>query len=301
MPRAFTLSMQTPLFYLAIGFSAGFAWICYQIGIEASKILKAVFGGLILGLVGLYGLKFLAHDSLSNHFSVLPVAALLGATLVLWLQARERLAQKMSRDSVFLLTMTFIYFFSPWQGAFRMIGLLSAAPCSLVLLFCCMQKKIESNGRVGLMFWAMLTSLVIGIQQVLASPETLAPAKNLAGGFAAGTYTLNAALQAAGLVTLVFSLIPFLDWVRSYALGLPVETEHQMMNDEFSFKRAFVLGLVHGLPLFLNWRYQYFSYDTAVGYALVWSPLISSSLANSMEPEAPTQIPGWDKDITEAS
>lgn len=301
MPSAITFGMQTPLLLLAIGFSAGFGWICYQIGIESSKILKAIIGGVALGFTGLYGIKFLAHDSLSSHFSVLPVAALLGATLVLWLQARECLAQKMSRDSVYLLTLTFIYFFSPWQGAFRMIGLLSAAPCAVVLLFCMMQKRIDGSGRVGLMFWTMLASLVIGVQQIWASPDTLAPAKNLAGGFASGTYTLNAALTAAGLVTLVFSLIPFLDWARSMLLHIPLETEHQMMNDTFTIKRALVLTLAHGVPLLLNWHYQYFSHGTMMGFALVWSPVISSSLANSTEPEAPTQIPGWDQDITAAS
>ena len=293
--------MQTSLLYHALGFTLGYWWICHQLKIEPAKVLRSLLGGFILGFAGLYAMKYNSQVSWASQLSPLPVAGLLGAVVLLWAQAREQLAQKIDRDSVYLLTLTFMYFFSPFKGEFKIIGLLCAAPCLLVLLFCFNKKHIESSEKVGLMFWTMLVSLTIGLQQLWSSPESLVPVKKGLQGMSTGSYTLSAALAAAGLVTLAFSLIPFIDWFRGWILGGPSAADHEMMNDTFSVRRTLVLTCVHGLPLLANWKFQFCTRETMVGFALVWSPMLSAMLADALEPEVPAEIPGWEEDASQVS
>ena len=295
------MMMQTPYLLHALCFVLGFWWICHQKQVEFSQILRSLLGGLILGAASLYALSFQAHEPFASRLHLLPVMTIGLATLVLWLQAREQLGQKMDQDAVYLLTLTFIYFFSPLQGVYRQVGLISALPCALVLLYCWFGKPLGTGGRVGLMFWAMIVSVIIGVQQMLASPDALYPPKALAAGFSSGSYLLSTALQAASFVMLAFNLLPVFEWCRELFGGVSYSTNQEVLSNSWSLKKAFFLTLFHGLPILMNWRYHFISYEWMMSYALVWSPILSSSMVEALFPTPKDETPEWMRKSSQAS
>lgn len=56
---------------------------------------------------------------------------------------------------------------------------------------------------------------------------------------------------------------------------------------------VFLILVVHGVPLFLNWYWQLLNYSTMLGYAMLVSPTLTVGLADWMIPPpkdfAPTE------------
>lgn len=290
--------MHTTFLIHAFCFAVGFWWVSYQREIEFSKIVFSLVGGAALAGFALWGSAFLAHDSIWGRTPIFSLSAVLGASFFHWLRAREQLTQKMTRESVYLLTLSFMYFFSPWSGPYKTVGILGTLPCLGVLAFC-WRKNDKEEGRVGLMFWAMLVSIVMGVLQFWIAPESFMPPKSMS--FANPQAWMLTALQAAGLVTLAFNVVPFFDWVRESLVGNPFGSSHYVENEGSASKRMLHLTLIHGAPLALNWKFQYFSYDAMMTYTLVWSPIVANMLADAMGPAPKSEVPGWESDATRVS
>lgn len=296
--------VMTQTFFLihTFSFATGFWWVCHQKGVEASKIFVSLIGGSLLGFAAMWGSKFYAHDSLLNHLPLFPLYALLGATTVLWFQARGNLIQQMSQDSAFLFTISFLYFLSPWQGVYRLMGMVATLPCLLVFLLSWRKSPPGTNARVAMMFWAMIMSLTIGIQQILLGPETLYPPKALS--MAAGSvslYWFNTSLQAAGFVTLALNVFPFIEWVQQ-SLGFgDLVAKDQVLSDRLSPKILFFVTFLHTAPLVLNWKYQFMTYSSMLDYSLVWSAFVSVKVAEFFFESENDDPKGWDHDIHQAS
>ena len=257
-----------------------------------------MLGGALMAGISYFAARTFYPGTYLTQLSVLPLAALFGSTILLWLMAREKLGQKLSQDSVLLLTVSFIYFYSPMQGSFRSIAMVAIVPCLVTLAFCLRKKALGENGRISLMLWAMLVSLVMGIHQLVASPESLMPPKHLGLGLSAGPYFYGTLLLAAGLVSLTLNLIPFIEWTKESLFGNPNSTDHQIESDHLGPKKLFWLTLFHALPLMLNWKFQYFSYESMLSYSLVWSPMLSASFVKALYPNERVDLPGWTPELS---
>ena len=273
---------QTPYFIHALSFALGFWWVCYHKQIDRLEMIISVVGGCVLGLLALGSISLFDNISLQDHLAYFAIASLAGATLLLWFRSRESLVKQMGRNGVYTLTLTFIYFCTPWQGLYRVVGLALALPCLLILHLCWQKKSFEVGSRTVFMFWAMMLSLVIGVRQIWSSPDVLSPLHHLSvGGSGGWLHVLNTSLRAAGLVFLAFNLFPFVEWVRNAALGHKNSYGLQMLSNQRSEKQLLALTFFHGLPLLLNWQFHFFTYDFMLSYSLVWSPLLNSFIADT--------------------
>lgn len=280
--------LQIPFLLHAFFFAVGFGWVASQKEIEFSKILLALMGGAALATAGLWAAAFHANDSFWNHLSLFSLSTVLGATLYLWFSSRELLTQKASGDSVYLLTLTLLYFVSPWQGIYRQVGWLAALPCAFVVAVSFREKPFKTGGRVGLLFWSMLVSLTIGFLQIWTSPDTYMPSSRLA--MMSPRNWMQALLQSASLVGLALNLVPFFDWVRESLIGNPYAASHQVSSNAVSAKRRFYLTLFHAGPLLANVIFPFVSYEAMMTYALVWSPIVSGKLADAFGPAPRSEI-----------
>lgn len=278
---------QTPFVLHALSFFLGFYWLCYQKDIDVRVILRSLAGGVLISAAAVALFKMFTGGTLLSSLAVLPAAALLGATVLLWVQAHDQLSNDMSRDSIFFLTVSFVYFFSPWVASYRMIGLVAAPACLLVLGLCA-YAKIDTRVRLGFIMWGALAALVMGVQQLWLAPESLLPAKKLFPSLSSGPLMYETALVAAGLVSLALNVFPFVEWVRK-SLG----DNDEMLDEAVSLKRTLCLTLLHAVPLIVNWKLQYFSYAAMLNYSLVWSPMLSTKIASAIFPETEDSTPPW--------
>lgn len=303
MTSAFSKSMQKSSILIQMAcFSIGFWWMCHQAQIKPASIARSVVVGLLVGFAGLWTYVFFTHGNLMKGLSSLPVAILLGSGLVLWIQEHEKLAGKSSRDNAFMLTLSFLYFCSPLEASLRTIAVVMALPALGILLFCTFKNKFEEKEINILTAWTVILSMVMGIQQLGSSPEVLKPLEKTALVMSNVPYFFSIAMQAAGLISLALGIIPFVDWVQRAFSSKPDEPSAELKPDNFSLKRAVLLTLLHGLPMALNFKYKFCSYDAMLAYALAWSPVVSAHFASATDPEPKAKIIGWDdQDSSQAS
>lgn len=271
----------------ALSFFLGFYWVCYQKDIDVRKLLRSIAGGTLLGGTAVVAFKALTGGALASALPLVPAAALLCATVLLWWQAHDQLANGMSRDSIFFLTVSFVYFFSPWVASYRAIGLALGPACALALAVV-VGIQIGPRLRLGLILWAALASLVMGIQQLWLAPESLLPGKKLFPTLSSGPLMYETALVAAGLVSLALNVFPFVEWLRG-----SLSDNKEILDEDVSFRRALTLTVLHAVPLIVNWKLQYFSYAGMLNYSLVWSPLVSAKIADAIFPETQDTMPPW--------
>lgn len=263
----------------AASFATGFWWVCHQKKIDGLTILTSLFGGLVVGIAAVLGLKFYAHDSMINHLPLLPFAALIGATCALWGQAREALSQPAGRDDVYALTLSFVYFLTPWADSLVKIGTVLGGPALLVLLICWSPKALGPRLRGTLMFWSIAISIVMGVHSLWSSPESILPRENVAGEVAAAVTWIKTSLQASGFVFLALNILPLFSWI-SGSSAAPDQGD-RAHEDGISAKMLLIFTLLHGVPLLVNWKLHLFSYAAMLDFSLAWTPIFAAAVAKS--------------------
>lgn len=274
-------------------------------GISIGDGFKFLAAGFSFGLLFLLPGRNERNYSFFGHLQIYPFVAFGMAAFFLVGTKREELSRRVTEGDLFLLTLSLLYLISPMRLDHKIIGVLAILPSIVVLYFAFTR---DSLGRLDQLFfgiWSLVISAIFCLEQIVPSLVTLVKANDQSVLEFDELFDLFATLILAGMtfVYLCSALVPIIKLLRDKHENRQ-DYDRRMKEDALPFLRARVLStqvpvrvilfilLVHGGPLLLNYRYEFVSYPLALGYALIFSPLVTFGLANRLFPSAGISEPG---------
>ncbi|MGZ3690262.1 MAG: hypothetical protein ACXVAX_02090 [Pseudobdellovibrio sp.] len=275
-------------YFKFFAFTCGYLLVCVQRKVPFATMAAAFGAGLLGGLVIFWPDKHEQIYSLSEHLSRYPYASLVTMAVVLIVIYKDKFYAQYSEGDVYLLTISFLYYLTPWHLYHKILAVIGVVPVLIVFYSALSAAKMTKTLRLLLAGWTFLLGIIYSLTQIFYNLTDLAELNNVQATehFKALSYWAGLVLTAASGLYFISLLYPVLELARgkyesdhAYKLRLAQEEipffENRILSSQVPLRAILLISLLHGLPLLLNWYYQMVPHPMACSYAMLFSPAIT--------------------------
>jgi hypothetical protein len=228
--------------------------------------------------------------NLSAHLAHYPFISFLISCIAIILNERENFYTIQSEGAIYLSTLTFLYYVSPWQTYHKVIAVLGVAP-SLFTIYCAFfDYELKERARFWLAIWTLILTIIYSLTQLFYGATDLASISvQETSVLKYLTYWAGFTLTAASGIYFVGAVIPLLQLSKgknesSYAYEIRLAQqekflESRVLSSDTSIRAILFITIVHGVPLLMNWYYKFLPHSIATSYAMIISPSVTYGLS----------------------
>ena len=264
-------------------FYSGFFLVCFQRRVSIKNSSTYLLAGLAGGFFAFWPDKHENVYSFTTHLGHYPFVSLLVSGLAFIFLEREKFYSVQSEGDIFIYTLSFLYYISPWETYHKVLAGIGALPVMLVLYCAFSDRPLSPKLRLGLSFWVLILTVIYCSTQIFTSGVDLATISVKDPGILTVlSYWAGLALTTACGIYLVGSLIPLFTFLKgkgeskySYENRLADEEqflESRVLSKQVPLRAILFISIVHGVPLLMNWYFQFVPTGMATSYAMIISP-----------------------------